>query len=285
LLKKVEKWAFGQPYLAKSVGVMSTLTDQDESANAASPTTNDDVAMPHRAQDEMIGAKQTWVTHELELPDPNRLLQSVTATSSDILYLYQIQQGHHLYIDKQLLPVLGFASETIQNAGVSSWIKGLHRDDLPQALTRLEMQKTTTEDVLPVFEFRLRDANKNWRRFNVRERIYQRDASGKPEVLFGIMQDITTAKQAESTRHALESQLRESQKMEAIGTLAGGIAHDFNNILAAILGNTTLAKQAINDIATVHTCLLEIETAGKRARKLVQQILTFSRRETRSLSA
>jgi PAS domain S-box-containing protein len=264
---------------------MSTLADQDASANAPSPTTHDDLAMPQRAQDEIIGAKQTLVARELELPDPNRLLQSVTATSSDILYLYQVQQGHHLYIDKQLLPVLGFASETIQNAGIQSWITGLHRDDLPQALARIELQKTTREDTLPDFEFRLRDASKKWRWFNVRERIYQRDANGNPEVLFGIMQDITTAKQAEATRRALESQLRESQKMEAIGTLAGGIAHDFNNILAAILGNTTLAKQAINDLATVHTCLQEIETAGKRARQLVQQILTFSRRETRSLSA
>jgi PAS domain S-box-containing protein len=263
---------------------MSNPEDQDASRNAASQISNSDLAA-QRAQDELIAAKRALEAREQELNDRNRFLQSVTATSSDILYLYDVQQGHHLYIDKQLMPLLGFASETIQSVGIQSWINGIHRDDLPQASARLELQKTTVDDVLPDFEFRLRDANKNWRWFNVRERIYKRDSAGTPEVLFGIMQDITSAKQADSTRRALESQLRESQKMEAIGTLAGGIAHDFNNILAAILGNTMLAKEAGNDSAALQTCLAEIETAGKRARQLVRQILTFSRRETRILSA
>ena len=87
-------------------------------------------------------------------------------------------------------------------------------------------------------------------------------------------------------RETLETQLRESQKMQAIGTLAGGIAHDFNNILAAILGNTQLAKQQQRDDpavdaslpSSVLTSLDEIEKAALRARDLVSQILTFSRK-------
>lgn len=276
--------AICQPYLSISVGAMSNPEDLEASRSAALQKEQSDLR-PQQAQDELIAAKRALEARERELNDRNRFLQSVTATSSDVLYLYQVQQGHHLYIDKQLMPLLGFTSETILSVGIQSWINGIHRDDLPQALARIELQKTTANDVLPDFEFRLRDANKNWRWFNVRERIYQRDSAGKPEVLFGIMQDITSAKQAEAARRALESQLRESQKMEAIGTLAGGIAHDFNNILAAILGNAMLAKEAGNDSATLQTCLAEIETAGKRARQLVRQILTFSRRETRTLSA
>ena len=91
--------------------------------------------------------------------------------------------------------------------------------------------------------------------------------------------DITQPLAAETTRRNLEAQLREAQKMEAIGTLAGGIAHDFNNILAAILGNAALAQ---NSLPLGHAALVsiqEINKAGGRAKALVQQILTFSRRQ------
>jgi PAS domain S-box-containing protein len=92
--------------------------------------------------------------------------------------------------------------------------------------------------------------------------------------------DITARKQAESARSSLEAQLRESQKMQAIGTLAGGIAHDFNNILATILGNTELARQDVTlDPKRALESLEEIKKAGTRARNLVQQILSFSRRQ------
>ena len=67
--------------------------------------------------------------------------------------------------------------------------------------------------------------------------------------------------------------------MEAIGTLAGGIAHDFNNILAAILGNVEIVRQEIADAGpAAQKSLEDIRAAGTRARDLVQQILSFSRR-------
>jgi len=85
-----------------------------------------------------------------------------------------------------------------------------------------------------------------------------------------------------AVRHALvrarlEAQLRESQKMEAIGMLAGGIARDFNNAIATILGNVELARQDASNSPLVLQSLEEIRRAGARARDLVQQILTFSR--------
>ena len=91
--------------------------------------------------------------------------------------------------------------------------------------------------------------------------------------------DLTAAKRAEAQRLALETQLRESQKMQAVGTMAGGIAHDFNNILSAILGNVELAKQDTAPQSGALVSLGEIEKAGRRARDLVRQILTFSRNE------
>ncbi|MBL0124653.1 MAG: response regulator [Betaproteobacteria bacterium] len=93
------------------------------------------------------------------------------------------------------------------------------------------------------------------------------------------MQDIRERKQAEAARASLEAQLRESQKMQAIGTLAGGIAHDFNNIMATILGNVELARQDASSNPLALESLSEIRKAGTRARDLVQQILSFSRRQ------
>jgi signal transduction histidine kinase/ActR/RegA family two-component response regulator len=91
--------------------------------------------------------------------------------------------------------------------------------------------------------------------------------------------DLTAKKLAETHRVALETQLRESQKMQAVGTMAGGIAHDFNNILSAILGNVDLAKQDTASDSAALPSLQEIDKAGRRARDLVRQILTFSRNE------
>ena len=87
-----------------------------------------------------------------------------------------------------------------------------------------------------------------------------------------------------SLRTSLEAQLRESQKMEAMGTLAGGIAHDFNNIVAVILGNAGLASKEIgtaDDRARLR--LDEVTKAAVRARNLIDQILTFSRRQPHSM--
>jgi len=85
-------------------------------------------------------------------------------------------------------------------------------------------------------------------------------------------------KRSEEKRNRLEEQLRQSQKMEAIGTLAGGIAHDFNNVLMAIMGFSQLAMEKISEKSDAYADLEDSMKAMKRAAGLVQQILTFSRR-------
>ena len=86
------------------------------------------------------------------------------------------------------------------------------------------------------------------------------------------------AQRDEAERRRLEAQLRQSQKLEAIGTLAGGIAHDFNNMLYAMLGNISLARSSLTDDHEACEFLAEADTAGHRAAELVKQILTFARK-------
>ncbi len=99
-----------------------------------------------------------------------------------------------------------------------------------------------------------------------------------------IVRDITEQLHAEETRVQLEAQLRQAQKMEAIGTLAGGIAHDFNNILGAIVGNVELAAQDVGASHSAVESLNEIRKASRRAKDLVQRILTFSREQVQPQS-
>lgn len=95
-----------------------------------------------------------------------------------------------------------------------------------------------------------------------------------------VLRDLSAIRDAEAERHMLESQVREAQKLESLGTLAGGVAHDFNNLLGVIRGNAELAREALHDPDEVADHLSAVLDASERARDLVRQILTFSRRST-----
>lgn len=100
----------------------------------------------------------------------------------------------------------------------------------------------------------------------------------------GALIDITDRKTAEIERQELESQLRQSQKMEAIGTLAGGVAHDFNNILTVIQGNASLMLNPDLKLSSKSDCARQIIRASERAAGLTRQLLMFSRKQVMQLT-
>ncbi len=101
---------------------------------------------------------------------------------------------------------------------------------------------------------------------------------GKLTGMLGIARDVTAQKM-------LEEQLRQSQKMESIGTLAGGIAHDFNNILGIIVGYASLVRKSVGEDADTVKEIESIQTAAERGVDLVRQLLTFARKEERTFKS
>jgi PAS domain S-box-containing protein len=149
----------------------------------------------------------------------------------------------------------------------------IHPDDL----TRLEAAlRDHFQGRTPSFECEYRVRDGDWRWLLARGRCL-RDEEGKPYRFVGSAIDVTAQKQAQSDRDQLEVQLRQSQKMEAMGTLAGGIAHDFNNILGAILGYGELAQQESKPGSPLRRYVDNVMHAAERAKALVDRILGFSR--------
>lgn len=175
------------------------------------------------------------------------------------------------------MKTLGGQSESSEAGTRADWMRQMlmHPDDRP----RFEM---TLHDHLegrtPRFdcEYRVRHPDGEWHWLLARGRCL-RDAAGKPFRFVGSAMDITAEKQAQIEKEQLEAQLRQSQKMEAIGTLAGGIAHDFNNILGAILGYGELALQESSEQSALRRYLENVMHATERGKMLVERILGFSR--------
>jgi PAS domain S-box-containing protein len=125
-------------------------------------------------------------------------------------------------------------------------------------------------------EYRVRMPDGSWCWLHLRGRCL-RDGAGKAYRFVGSAIDVSAQRQAQLDKEHLEAQLRQSQKMEAIGTLAGGIAHDFNNILGAIVGYGELAHQQSSEGTPLRRYLDNVMHAAGRARALVDRILGFSR--------
>ncbi|MBU0483835.1 MAG: PAS domain S-box protein [Proteobacteria bacterium] len=172
------------------------------------------------------------------------------------------------FVDERWAGILEYKVDEIV-PDIEIWRKFVHPDDL------VKVDQVLAEHLAgrrPFFEVEVRSQAKSggWKWIQDRGQVVSWDDFGKPLRMAGTRKDITEIK-------LLGEKLRQSQKMEAIGTLAGGIAHDFNNMLNAILGYTELALLDSESGSRMEDNLNEVMIAGKRAASLVKQILAFSR--------
>ena len=183
---------------------------------------------------------------------------------------------NEVYYSPRWKSMLGY--EPGELAGhINTWKQLVHPDDLSNTLAAV---REIFAKGLAMYqaEFRMRHKQGAW--VNILSRGFVvHDVHGTPVRMVGTHLDITERKRAEEARASLEVQLRQSQKMEAIGTLAGGIAHDFNNILGVIIGYTELVLRDLPDNPHTRGSLEHVLKASHRAKELVRQILQFSRNE------
>ncbi|MGB4948565.1 MAG: ATP-binding protein, partial [Candidatus Competibacter denitrificans] len=179
------------------------------------------------------------------------------------------------HVSPHVSEVLGF-DPPVATLAVPEWLALIHPDDLTHFR---EVVRAYYRGDTEFFECELRvrrpDGSYRWV-FN--RGLGLRGHEGFIYRAAGSIGDITEQKRAAEEHERLTSQLRHAQKMEAVGTLAGGIAHEFNNLLGVILGYTEMARQAPPDDPRSEQYLKQVLVAGKRAKAIVNQILTFSRR-------
>jgi PAS domain S-box-containing protein len=217
---------------------------------------------------------------EMALRQSEALWRLALESAGDGVWDWNLKTGEE-FLSPSIKAMFGF-----DDSGLANLAAALDERTHPDDVAKMTADRHAHFDgTAPVYrnEHRVQCKDGTWKWVLSRGMVIARDDAGQPLRMVGTHTDITDLKQAEAQQRALEAQLRESQKMEAIGTLAGGVAHDFNNLLAAILGNLVLAREDVGEHHPAQESLTEISRAAIRARQLVQQILTFSRRQTQEM--
>ena len=186
------------------------------------------------------------------------------------------EYGYVIGWNSQAERMFGWSREEIIGQQVlTTVIPPKYRDAYPQGIPHFF---TSEVNAILNKRFELSGLHRDGHEFPLELAITAIQSQGKI-IVSGFLRDLTERRQTEEALLKSEEQRRQAQKMEAVGTLAGGIAHDFNNILSAIIGYTELAMTQIGVGSPVLPRLQEVLRASYRAKNLVRQILTFSRRD------
>ena len=201
--------------------------------------------------------------------------ERVIRASQSLLYDFDPVTGEVVW-DGDTRQVIGTDRENI--ATVRQWMERVHPDDRIR-LKGLRQQLLSGEISHIAMEYRIQGDDGEYATVGVNAYLVADPTRGKAgRRVIGFVKDVSDKVRAEEERQRLEAQLKQAEKMQAVGHLAGGIAHDFNNILGAILGYGELAQAKAGN-SDIRRYLDTIMDAGNRAKALVTQILSYSRAE------
>jgi PAS domain S-box-containing protein len=199
--------------------------------------------------------------------------RAIFDAANDAIIVHDIETGKILDVNRRMCEMYGYTRDEalcltsdLTGSGVPDWSRE----------GAAERMRKVTDGEPQIFE--LPALSKDGREFWV-EVSLKRAVIGGTERLLEVVRDISVRKRAEAERDRLEEQLRQSQKMEAVGQLAGGIAHDFNNILTAIIGYTHLILLKMTGDNQPGHYVQQILAAAERAAGLTQGLLAFSRKQ------
>jgi PAS domain S-box-containing protein len=191
-------------------------------------------------------------------------------TSPDAMNLVRVSDGVYVAVNDAFVRLSGFAVEEMvgrTSAERDLWVDRTQRRSLMQRLAGGDPIQNVEA------EFHRKDGSTFSGLLSAREVTI----SGTRYVL-GIVRDVTDRKRSAQEREALHEQLRQAQKLEAIGRLAGGVAHDFNNVLTSILASAELVKEALGPDHPCREDVLQIDADARRAAELTGQLLSFARK-------
>ena len=177
--------------------------------------------------------------------------------------------------DDTMYKLYGLRREDFSGA-YEAWSRHIHPDDKAQTEQAIQEALRGEREYAPEFRVVWPDGSVHYIQAAA---MTFRASDNRPLRMIGVNIDVTERRHAAEARLRLEEQLRASQKMEAIGSLAGGVAHDFNNLLSVILNFTGFVMSSMADEDPRKADLVEVEKASERAVALTRQLLAFSRKQ------
>jgi len=208
---------------------------------------------------------------EAALKESQGLLQAIIDNSKTLIYVKDLD-GRFLLVNRHLAELLGGERRSLLGKTDYDFFSREQADAF-----RAVDKRVLAEGVSVEAEEAGETAEGHRTYLSMKAPLF--DPAGKAYGLCGISTDITERKRAEAALLQKEAELRQAQKMEAIGNLAGGVAHDFNNLLTVILGSTELLAMKLETDSPGHADLQAIEEAAQRAGTLTRQLLAFGRKQ------
>jgi len=192
-------------------------------------------------------------------------VESISDSSPNILYIYDLEEQRNVYTNREITTVLGYPQTEIQQMKPLDIRKLIHPQDRIKLKDRLDKFATAKDGEIFEFEFRVKQANGEWFWLYSRETVFSRNADGKVKQILCVATDITQRKadedklqqQTKNLQEALKNlqatqvQLIQSEKMSSIGNMVAGIAHEINNPINFIHGNLIPASEYIRDLMDI----------------------------------